>query len=403
MLCQLIFLLLGQTVEQECVNCTRLCGTLVHRLHCVESFVIDIVLDHRFDQVCNVLVAAHIAPDPGGTHIFKISRQLQAQNFSLQLLTCCDLLGPCAFGVARKQDMREGVDGVLTRCGPVGRGMFHDIASCHDIDFLAREAAAQPGQIIRARDVDRDLDRKQEDTVEICDRHHHDLPADLVRLGIFGPGELVNRQIDMEAHRCDLTDNRFMAERKRIKGSGEEGNPGTFPESDPLMVLQVVRDEPVYMVEGSCIVVPQRDLLIPQNEGQDFAGHGGEVFFLLIQCQMSASEQTGSEEIEGFPRDFHIVMHSSGAEHSLQSFQLFPFDAASGQILQDDADRLQSQDHDSRIAAGVQVMQLPQQRLALIRCHDHIDTPHELRDVFGNGIAAHGEGTHKLQYDLVAL
>ena len=159
--------------------------------------------------------------------------------------------------------MREGVDGILARLGPVSGGMLHDIAACHDIDFLTGEAAAQSGQIVRARDVDRDLDREQEDAVEVRDRHDHDLSADLVRLGVLGPGEFVYRQIDMEAHRRDLADDRLVAERERIKGSGEEGNLCPFPEGDPLVVLQVIGNEPVYVVQGSGVVIPQRDLLIP--------------------------------------------------------------------------------------------------------------------------------------------
>ena len=118
---------------------------------------------------------------------------------------------------------------------------------------------------------------------------------------------------------------------------------------------------------------------------------------------MSASEQAGSQEIKGFPGNFHIVVHRSGAEHSLQCFQFFPFDAVSGQILQDDTDRLKGKDYYGRVAACVQIVQLAKQRMALIRRHDHIDTPHKLRDVFGDGVAAHGEGAHELQHDFVAL
>ena len=63
--------------------------------------------------------------------------------------------------------------------------MLHHVAARDDVDLLIGEALPQASQICRAGDVHRDLNREQEDIVQVRDGHDHDLPADPVGLRLL--------------------------------------------------------------------------------------------------------------------------------------------------------------------------------------------------------------------------
>ena len=78
------------------------------------------------------------------------------------------------------------------------------------------------------------------DIIQVSDRHGHNLSADPVRLRFLGPGEFVHREVDMESHGGNLTDDRLVPQGERVKCSGEEGDLRPPSECDPLMVLKVI-------------------------------------------------------------------------------------------------------------------------------------------------------------------
>ena len=395
--------ILLQMVEQEGIHGAVLGSPLVHGLHRVEAFFVDVILDHRIHEVGDILVVADVVPDAGGTHILKIRGQLQVQHFALEPFRSGAPVRPCPLRVAGEEDMGEGVDRILAGLRAVCRRIFHHIAAGDDIDLFPGEACPQPGQVPGIGDVDRHVRREQEYAIQVGDGHDHDLSAHPVGLGVLGPGELIHRQVDVEAHGGDLPDNGLVSKGEGIERPREEGDLRALPERDPVMILQIIGDKPVYVVEGCRVVVPQRDLLIPQDEDQDLARHGGEVVFFLLQSQVPAAEQSGSQEIEGFPGNFHVIVHGPGEQDAFKGGALFRGNVGVGQVLKDHADRLEGQDHDTMIGAGVQVAELGQERLALSLGHNDVDAAHELRDVFCHGIASHGERAHQFQHDLIAL
>ena len=98
-----------------------------------------------------------------------------------------------------------------------------DLAPGNVLDIIANdytpEQLAELPEIVRVRDVDRDLVREEIDVEIPRDGHVDDLPADEVGLRFLGPGKFIDSQIDFKTHFADRPNNSTVGKRKGIKSS----------------------------------------------------------------------------------------------------------------------------------------------------------------------------------------
>ena len=202
----------------------------------VQAVLIDEVLDHRVDEGGDVPVHVHVLPDTGRADVLQVGGQLELDHFSGD----AQLLSLRQGGLARpaEDDVVHGVDRPVHRGGLIGAGVAHHIAAHHQIDLLAGEELPQAAQVPGVGQVHRDIVGKQVDVEVPGDGQVDDLPADHVGLGLFGPGELVHRQIHLEAHLPNGVGDALVGQGEGVKGAGEKGDlPGLGEGEGPLAYL----------------------------------------------------------------------------------------------------------------------------------------------------------------------
>ena len=84
------------------------------------------------------------------------------------------------------------------------------------------------GPIQRRGQVYRDVVREEINVKYIRHRHAHDLPPNQRGLSLFGPGELVDGEVDLKAQ---VSDARTIPLWEREKGSKVPGKKATLPQS----------------------------------------------------------------------------------------------------------------------------------------------------------------------------
>ena len=198
--------------------------------------------------------------------------------------------------------------------GPGGRliagGVGHHVAARHDIQLLVGEQLAQPVQVVGVGDVHGDVVGEQVD-VEVP-RHGQvdDLPPDEMGLGLFGPGELVHGQIDLEPQVPDGLDDALVGQGEGVEGAGEEGDLSGGREGEGPVVQPMQGDEPVDVGQGGGPIEKGQAALVRrlQNEEQQLAIAQGKQAALLPQGQLPRLEQQLADDQQGLlPHGFPVV------------------------------------------------------------------------------------------------
>ena len=128
--------------------------------------------------------------------------------------------------------------------------MGHHVAARHQVHLLVGEQLPQALEVCGVGDVHRDLVGEQVHVEVPGDGQVDDLPADQVGLGLLGPGELVHRQIDLEAQVPDGVDDALVGQGEGVEGAGEEGDLLGPQEGEGAVVQPPQGDEPVDVGQG---------------------------------------------------------------------------------------------------------------------------------------------------------
>ena len=285
----------------------------------IQAVLIDKVLDHRGHQSGDVPVQVHVLPDTGGADVLQVGGQLQMEH----LAGDGQLFGQRFFPGPAEDHVVHPVDGPGAGRGLIAGGVGHHVAARHNVQLLAGEQLAEPVQVLGVGDVHRDVVGEQVD-VEVP-RHGQvdDLPPDEMGLGLFGPGELVHRQIDLKAQVPDGLDDALVGQGEGVEGAGEEGDLSGRLEGEWAMVQPVQGDEPVDVGQGGGPIEEGQAALVRrlQNEKQQLAVAQGEQAALLPQGQLPGLEQQLADDQQGLlPHRLPVV--SQALEKQTQ--QLLP-------------------------------------------------------------------------------
>ncbi len=173
----------------------------------IQAVKVDKLLGHRVDEVGHVPALIDGLPNAGGADLLQMGRQLQLHHLSANGAVVVKV--PPSL-VPAEDDMIECVDGILPRLRPVTGGPGHHVAARHDGHLPVRESGAECRQILRIGDVHRKILREN-GYVEFIRRGQRGQPAaDTVRLGLLGPGKLVNGQQHLISQVPDGPDNPFV-------------------------------------------------------------------------------------------------------------------------------------------------------------------------------------------------
>ena len=173
----------------------------------IQAVKVDKLLGHRVDEVGHVPALIDGLPNAGGADLLQMGGQLQLYHLSANGAVVVKV--PPSL-VPAEDDMIECVDGILPRLRPVTGGPGHHVAARHDGHLPVRESGAECRQILRIGDVHRKILREN-GYVEFIRRGQRGQPAaDAVRLGLLGPGKLVNGQQHLISQVPDGPDNPFV-------------------------------------------------------------------------------------------------------------------------------------------------------------------------------------------------
>ena len=130
--------------------------------------------------------------------------------------------------------------------------------------------------------------------------HADDLPPHQRGLGLFGPGELVDGQKDLEAQVPDLLDDALVAQGEGVKGAGEEGGFFRHVELEGAAFNAVGDDEAVDVTQGGGGIEEGQLLLrLLVDQEQDFLGHQGKQGGLVLIGQHLRGKQTLAQNPQG--------------------------------------------------------------------------------------------------------
>ena len=179
---------------------------LILRFTQIEAVLVDELLHCRVNQVGDVAVEVDVFTDTGRTDVLQMGRQGQLDHLAgdererrAVMLSLVALLA----ADPPEHDMVHRMDRIRRRSRTIGGGVAHHVAADHNIKLLAGEHPAQAAQVSGVGDVDRHIIREQLDMQLVGNRHADNLPPDQVGLGLFGPGKLVYREVDLEPEVAD--------------------------------------------------------------------------------------------------------------------------------------------------------------------------------------------------------
>ena len=357
---------------------------LIHRLAEIQGVVIDVILYDRIDQTCNVPVLIDIVADLGGTDILQMRRQGQLNDLPTYLgfpflivpVTC--LLLRRAFSL--EHDMIHHVDGIRFRIVSIRACSFDHITADHHKQFFARKQLPQPADIRRIRDIDRLIIRENVCTDQIRARHVHDLPAVLTRLGVLGPGELVQGQIDLISGVADRGHDTLMPEGERIECTREERClPCILNRQFPAEEL-IIRNESVNVVERRRVAEEPQQVALPVlDQREHFLAQDHENLCLLLQSQEIGAEHSPPQNLKCLLADDSVII---GHPHQQHPDDL-PAAVCAGvlRILQNDAERVQRYRNHLFINIVQKLLQIPHDFCLLILMEFCDQDPQVFRNV----------------------
>ena len=166
--------------------------------------------------------------------------------------------------------------------------MAHHVAAHHDGHAAAREGGAQLVEVLRVGDVHREVLRENADVEHVGHGHGGDAPAQAVGLGLFGPGELVNGQQDLEALVADGPDDALVGQGEGVEGAGEEGQRPGRAEVEALPEQLLLRHEAVELAQHGGAVVecqPVVRLLVVGGQQLALRQHKGAALLVVAQLR----------------------------------------------------------------------------------------------------------------------
>ena len=125
--------------------------------------------------------------------------------------------------------------------------------------------------------------------------HGGDAPAQAVGLGLFGPGELVNGQQDLEALVADGPDDALVGQGEGVEGTGEKGHGAGRAEVKALVEQALLGDEAVELAQHGGPVVERQALageFVLGGEQLALGEHKGAALF--VAAQLSGAEDPAS-------------------------------------------------------------------------------------------------------------
>ena len=263
----------------------------------VQAAAIDELLHRGIDEVGDVAVGIHRLADAGGADLLQLGRERQLQHLAGDAAVIRRLgvrLG------AAEDHVVEGVDGVRRDGLFVGRGVEHHVAAHHDGHAAAREGGAQLVEVLRVGDVHREVLREDADVEHVGHGHGGDAPAQAVGLGLFGPGELVNGQQDLEALVADGPDDALVGQGEGVEGAGEEGHGAGRTEVKALVEQALLGDEAVELAQHGGPVVERQALageFVLGGEQLALGEHKGAALF--VAAQLSGAEDPAAQHEQG--------------------------------------------------------------------------------------------------------
>ena len=191
---------------------------------------------------------------------------------------------PLCIAGAAENNVIEVVDGAGRRRCPVGGGVGYHVRAHRQVQLPPCKDLPQAVQIQRRGQVYRDVVREEINVKYIRHRHAHDLPPNQRGLSLFGPGELVDGEVDLKAQVSDGTHDPLMGEGEGIEGAGEEGHLAAVFKLEGTALNAVADNETVDVAEG-CGGVEEGQLvrLLLVNKEEEFLGRQGENTSFIVQ------------------------------------------------------------------------------------------------------------------------
>ena len=257
---------------------------LVLGLPQVQAVAEDEILHRGVDEVGDVPPQVDVLPDAGGADVLQMGGELQLDDRSLNGAEVRVDLPALGVAGAAEDDVVQGVDGA--GCGRrfIGRGVCHYVGTDSQIQLPPGEHLPQAVQVGGSCQVHGNVVGEQIHVEFIGHGHTDDLPPHQGRLGLFGPGEFIHRQVDLKAQVPDGQHDALVAEGEGVEGAGEERRLLRYPELEGAALDTVLDDEAVNVGE-SCGGIEEGQLFLGLfvDEEENFLCHQGEqIGFFLI-------------------------------------------------------------------------------------------------------------------------
>ena len=189
------------------------------------------------------------------------------------------------------------------------------VAAGSQVQLPAREFPGQSGQVFRTGDVDGHIVREQVHVPHICHGNGGDFPPQQLRNGPLAPGELVDGQVDLQAHVVNGPDDFLVPGREGIKGSGEEGHRPGLRKGELRTPHLAGDDEAVQVVQHGGVVVEGEGVpgRLVQEAQELFPGTNQAVPPHLLG-NGGVAEDAPAQHSEGGLVDGWVVMGNAGEE-----------------------------------------------------------------------------------------
>ena len=245
-------------------------------------------------------------------------------------------------------------------------------------------------------------------------RQADDLPADQVGLGLLGPGELIHRQIDLEAQVPDGVDDPLVGQGEGVEGAGEEGHPPGAGEGEGAVVHPPQGNEAVDVGQGGRPVEEGEPIVLHRglvDQEEELAVAQGKQPVLLLHGEHGALIQQLARHQQGLlPHRGPVV----GQPLEQQAQQLLAAALKGGAglgealpvggvVLEQHPHGVQRAGHRRIVWRAQQVFQPQDLLVQLAGIEVQGGLAQILGDIFGDGVLAHLQSLAQLHHHLVAL
>ena len=286
--------------------------------------------------------------------------------------------------------MVHPVDRKIRRLRLVGGGVPHHVAADGDIKLPAREGFGKPLEVGGIGEVHRDIVREEVDMELVGHRHADNLPPDQMGLGFFRPGELIDREVNLEAQIPDCPHNPLMGEGEGVEGPGEEGDLIPVLKAERAVIDPLQRDEPVDMRE-SRRPVEEGELpaaVLFREKEELFAAQGENTGFLLVGKPFRAEDHFADDRKRLLP-DLRAVIGQPVEQHSEQpaaaafkgAVRLEKPPRIDRAAFEQDPDGMQRNRHDPVVGAAQQAPKSVDQLVKLLRMEQESKLAEIFRDI----------------------